>query len=496
METQTKPGLNIPELEGISSEAISAFVAEAGETLHDLHSFILLRHGKVVAEGWWNPYTRELPHILFSLSKSFTSTAIGLLVDEGKLRVDTPVIAFFPEECPPYISENLAAMRVKDLLTMTTGQAEDTMAAFYNQPELSWVQSFLALPVEYKPGTHFVYNTGATYMLSAIVQKLSGSTLLDYLKPRLFVPLGITQPSWEASPQGISTGGFGLSLRTDEVARFGQLYLQKGVWQGRTIISQEWVEEATTGQVPNGTDPASDWAQGYGYQFWRCRNGAYRGDGAFGQFCLVMPEQEAVLAVTSGLDDMQAVLNLVWKHLLPAMQQATLPENPAAHQALVQKLGALEIGPVQGKGNQDSPVARQVSGKKYLFDENDRQLKSLSFDFDQGGTILTIENDLGETRVNCGQGSWLKGQSTLDGYGERKIAASGAWLAAETYQARIYYLTPVLDPEPPLNSARNSPFSLTLTCRFSDDEVKVEYKLAQSFLPVKESRKTGRSLQG
>ena len=137
-------------------------------------------------------------------------------------------------------------------------------------------------------------------MLSAIVQKATGKTVLDYLRPRLFEPLGIENPTWETSPQGISLGGYGLSIRTEDIARFGQLYLQKGKWQGKQLVPAAWVEAATARQTSNGSNPKSDWDQGYGYQFWRCRHGAYRGDGAFGQFCIVMPEQDAVVAITSG----------------------------------------------------------------------------------------------------------------------------------------------------------------------------------------------------
>src|SRR5262249_17904140 len=158
-----------------------------------------------------------------------------------------------------------------------------------------------------------------TYMLSAIVQKTAGLTVLDYLRPRLFEPLGIEDPTWGTSPQGVSLGGYGLSIRTEDIARFGQLYLQKGEWQGRQLLPTTRVQAATSRQVSNGSSPQSDWDQGYGYQFWRCRHGAFRGDGAFGQYCLVMPEQDAVLAITSGVKDMQAVLNLVWDKLLPAL---------------------------------------------------------------------------------------------------------------------------------------------------------------------------------
>ena len=246
-------------------------------------------------------------------------------------------------------------MRVSDLLRMSTGHQAEPQRT----PDRAWTKTFLAQPVPYKPGTHFLYNTSATYMLSAIVQKATGMTVLDYLRPRLFEPLGIEHPTWETSPQGITTGGYGLSIRTEDIARFGQLYLQKGNWQGKQLVPAAWVEAATARQTSNGSNPKSDWDQGYGYQFWRCRHGAYRGDGAFGQFCIVLPEQDAVIAITSGVKDMQAVLNLVWDKLLPAMKPAPLAADDEARKKLEQTLAGLSLRPQEG-----SARPRQVSDKK------------------------------------------------------------------------------------------------------------------------------------
>src|SRR5262249_2559045 len=215
-----------------------------------------------------------------------------------------------------------------------------------------WTKKFLAHPVPFKPGTHFLYNSPATYMLSAIVQKVTGMTVLDYLRPRLFEPLGFENPTWVASPQGISAGAYGLFARTEEIARFGQLYLQKGMWDGRQLIPAAWVEVATA--------PKSDWDQGYGYQFWRSRHNSYRGDGAFGQYCLVIPELDAVVAITSGVLDMQRVLNLVWEKLLPAMKANPLPEDIAARRKLEAKLADLTVRLPSGQPT--APLAAKVSG--------------------------------------------------------------------------------------------------------------------------------------
>ena len=328
-----------PEAQGVSSAGIRAFVEAADKQVDTMHSFMLVRHGQVVAEGWWKPETAEKPHVLYSLSKSFTSTAVGLAVAEGKLSVDDPVLKFFPEDAPASPPDKLKAMRVRDLLTMSGGhQTEPKFTA-----EKSWVKTFLEHPVEHKPGSHFQYNSPGTYMCSAIVQKLTGQTVLDYLRPRLFEPLGIKGAEWSTSPQGISTGGWGLFIRTEDIAKFGQLYLQKGKWNGKQLVPESWVEQATAKQVSNGSDPTKDWDQGYGFQFWRCRHGAYRGDGAFGQFCLVLPEQDAVIAITADTKDMQGELNLVWEKLLPAFQSAALPESPEEQAKLKQTLAGLAV---------------------------------------------------------------------------------------------------------------------------------------------------------
>ncbi len=313
-----------PEAQGISSASIREYIEAADKNVDSMHSFMLVRHGHVVAEAWWSPESAQKPHVLWSLSKSFTSTAVGLAVADGKLSVDDPVLQFFPEDAPDEPSENLKSMRVRDLLTMSTGHQDEVNWLVAEH----WAKAFLAHPVPHKPGTHFRYNTPATYMLSAIVQKVTGETVLDYLTPRLFEPLGIEKPKWETSPQGISIGGYGLYLRAEDIAKFGQLYLQKGTWDGKQLLPAAWVEQATSKQVSNGSDPSKDWDQGYGFQFWRSRHGAYRGDGKDGQFCLVLPEQDAVIAITANSGDMQAELNVVWDKLLPGFTDDALDSNP------------------------------------------------------------------------------------------------------------------------------------------------------------------------
>ncbi|MEW6750013.1 MAG: serine hydrolase [Candidatus Latescibacterota bacterium] len=456
-----------PEAQGVSSAALLAFVTAAEETLDALHSFVLLRHGHRLAAGYWEPYGPEHPHMLYFLSKSFASTAVGLAAAEGLLDLDAPVLSFFPQDAPAEPSENLQALRVRQLLGMATGHAEDTAAAFVQCADGNWIRAFLAQPVTHKPGTYFLYNSGATYMLSAIVQQVCGASLLEYLRPRLFAPLGIEGATWESSPQGIAMGGWGLSVRTDDIARLGQLYLQRGMWNGQRLLPEPWVAQATARQVSNGSNPASDWEQGYGYHFWRCRHGAFRGDGAFGQFCLVLPEQDAVLATTAGVKDMQAVLDVVWEHLWPALGPVPLPPDPGAHAALQERLGSLCLPPQPGRAS--SPLVARVRGRTYRFPANDRHLQAVSLDCGQGGFTLTLQDSYGDHRITCGDGAWRRGTTCLERGAPRLVAASGAWIAADTFAARLCFY--------------ETPHRPRLTLRFVDDKLLFDQELNVSFGP-------------
>jgi len=460
-----------PEEQGVSSSALLAFV-EALDKVETMNSVMVVRHGHVVAEGWWTPYDAQSPHSLYSLSKSFTSTAVGLAIAEAKLSVDDEVLKFFPDDAPASPSANLKSMRVADLLRMSTGhQAEPA-----RKPDEVWTRAFLAQPVPFKPGTHFLYNPSATYMLSAIVQKATGQTVLEYLRPRLFEPLGIEHPTWEASPQGISAGGYGLSVRTEDISSFGQLYLQKGNWQGSQLVPQSWVAAATTRETSNGSNPKSDWDQGYGYQFWRCRHGAYRGDGAFGQYCVVMPEQDAVLAITSGVKDMQTVLDVAWDKLLPGMQPSSLPSEDGARQKLEQRLKGLAVRVVEGTGS-PAPVA----GKKYNFPSNAGKLESITLEGDakEGAVTIVARVDGSDQRIACGRGAWQKGRVAWGRQAEQPAAASGAWTADDTFTAKICFY--------------ETPFITTVRLKFTGDELRVASETNVGFGPTRDSELVGKA---
>ena len=456
-----------PESLGISSTAVLNWLAAVEENVHDLHSFMLLRHGQVAAEGWWQPYQRSDPHMLFSLSKSFTSTAVGMAIAEGLFNLDDTVISFFPDDLPAWVSPNLQAMQVRHLLGMCTGHDEDTTGYMRQAKDGNWAKAFLLLPVVHAPGTHFLYNTGATYMLSAIVQKTSGQKLIDFLTPRLFNKLGIENPTWEEDPRGINTGGFGLNVRTEDIARFGQMYLQEGMWNGEQLLSPEWVKTATSAQIDNSPNPNPDWEQGYGYQFWRCRHNAYRGDGAFGQYCIVMPEQDVVLAITAGLADMQTPLNLVWDILLPAMSLDALPADPSAQQTLTDKLNGLFLNPPAGELS--SPTEQRVSARTYQLKSNPIDLTSLCVEFSEQGALLTASDPRGTHTLDLGRGAWRMGETSLFARAG-KSAASGVWTAPDVYTITVRML--------------ETTFTHTLSLDFSGSGIKIRGGMNVSFGPT------------
>ena len=310
--------------------AMDGFFQKAATDSFDIHSVMIVKDGQVIFSRWQSEGVDTVPHVLHSVSKTFTATAVGLAIADGKMALTDKVIDYFPDKLPAEVSDNLKAMTVRDLLTMSCGH--DVEPSFRN-PEQDWVTAFLAHPVVHEPGTFYLYNSLGTYMLSAIVQQVTGEKVVDYLTPRLFEPLHIDKPRWEESPQGINCGGWGLYLKTEDLAKMGQLLLQKGEWNGKQLIPAEWVAEMSKKQVESinpgtrledaeakgMTKETSDWMQGYGYQMWRCRPGCFRADGARGQYIIVVPDKNAVIAITSNVEDLQGELNLVWDNILPVL---------------------------------------------------------------------------------------------------------------------------------------------------------------------------------
>lgn len=437
-----------PEAQGVSSAALLELVDALEKRVNEIHSLVVVRRGHVIAEGWWAPYAAEEPHQMFSLSKSFTSTAVGFAIAEGKLKLDDPVAEFFPDDLPAEPSVNLRAMRVRDLLTMASGHHEADFRGFPYDAQEGAVKKFLALPVAHKPGTYWVYNTPASFMLSAIVQKVTGQTVHEYLRPRLYAPLGIANATWETNRQGISLGGSGLSVRTEDIARFGQFYLQKGRWQGKQLLPAAWIESATARQASNGSAPHSDWEQGYGYQFWRCRGGFFRGDGAHGQYCVVLEQHDTVVAITAGTRDMQRVLDILWEKLVPALQGTTpLPANAAAHAQLRTRLASLTLSPSEGYST-GGGLALQSVGKRFVFEKNAAGIEAITVNALGNGSPgasndvkLTLKISGAEQSLVSGFGGWKKGELKLAAASE-PVAAAGVWRGDTYVMKLVRYRTP------------------------------------------------------
>lgn len=412
----------LPTEMGVEPSAILTLLDRLEEHHIGMHGLMILRHGKVLAEGWWKPYRPEYPHQLFSLSKSFTSTAIGFAVQEGLLTLEDKLVSFFPEKLPCRPCEYMEKVTLRNLLTMNSGHSVEPDIFGDPDPATAFLRSY----IDCEPGTLFVYNTAATYMLSAVLQKVTGMTTEEYLIPRLFEPLGIESHVWDQCPQGVSLGGFGLNITTESIARFGQFLLQRGVWEGKRLLNEAWFDLATSYQTPSvGATP--DWASGYGFQFWMCAvDGAFRGDGAFGQYCLVLPKQDMVIVINEGTDILQTPLTCVWESILPAVHEEPLPADEAAQSALEERLASLSFALGKGEGN--SEIAAKISGKVYELSDNEHfQRLRLDWDADHALTLWCGET---EARLPIGSGDWALSDCSFEDHlfsAPGHTATAGAW---------------------------------------------------------------------
>ncbi len=374
------------------------------------HSLMLLRDGHVLAEGWWAPYAADRVHLLYSLSKSFTSSAAGLAVHEGLLSLDDTVLSHFPELEEEITDPRSRRMLVRHVLAMASGHREETLQRALDIDPVDLVRGFLLLPPDEEPGTVFAYNQPCTYTVARIIQRVTGQSLTEYLRPRLLEPLGIDDVGWIRDDAGYELGFSGLHATTEAIAALGQLYLQNGEWDGRQVLPSDWVELATRSHVSNGTSPASDWEQGYGFQFWMARHG-YRGDGAFGQFCVVLPEHNVVLAMTGQSEDMQGVLNLAWEHLLPAIGgRGDAVGSVEADTTLATQLASLSLAPLEGglaDGDETTAIGSYAPARGNALpsvtsvevspgERDDRIELSLI----EGGNILHVTAEFGEWATN------------------------------------------------------------------------------------------------
>lgn len=458
---------DIPENHRLSSTALIEFFARIEQLQLEVNSFILLQDGKATAKFWRPPYRQDTPRLLFSLSKSFTSIAVGIAWDHGFLGLDDQVISFFPDQCPDVISPNLAKMTVHHLLSMNAGHHDN----IYDQvaKERDWVRAYLSLDVAHVPGTHYRYSTHSTYMLSAIIKQATGQNMIDFLMPRLFEPLGTRRPSWETCPLGITAGGMGLSITTEDIAKFGLMLANDGVYEGKRIVSEEYLKLATAEQSDNRTGATRiDSAQGYGYQFHLCRRGCYRGDGGFGQLCFVAPRENIVIAATSSFKNMQplqTLLDLIYEYILDRLDSCAR-YNSKNHADLQQLLSNLRS---------PEPAARAVPAtmpilhaSRYVLDNNPHGLQSVTF-YLKEEQQLELRVTYGDERDNVLPFDFSQPMHTKDVFHKdlclhlQEVVTYAAWQNENTLQLTLFYI--------------ETPYVVTYTISFHRETIHFEFNI-------------------
>ncbi len=468
--------VSTPAAQGVAANCVQAFLDVLETTPGaDPHSLMILRHGHVIVSGWWWPYTPERLHLLYSLSKSFTSTAASLAVADGLLRLDEPVIAYFPELDAKVTDARARSMLVRHVASMASGHLDDTwqqvMSACPDEP----VRGFLLVPPDRDPGSVFAYNQSATYTLAAIVQRLTGQTLTQYLRHRLLDPLGAGEVSWQQHPVGRDIGFSGMFATTDTIARLGQFYLQRGAWKGQQYLAAERIAEATHPHISTRSEPTTpeaatrpDWQQGYGFQFWMSRHG-YRGDGAFGQFCLILPEQDAVVAMTAQTDDMQAVLDAVWDKLLPAFGETTGAD--AESDALLEdRLDRLAVPAFQA---QPTPPAGHGTWADETFVpsrgtcEQQPSLLGVRVTTDRGDWRVTLSEADWHMNARFHGDGWAVTEPVTHGAEVVPTACLGGWIDPGTLRFDVIFL--------------ETPHRLVVTCKLPERTFDAQWTTAPLF---------------
>ncbi|MFI9755677.1 serine hydrolase domain-containing protein [Streptomyces collinus] len=454
-----------PAAQGVDASGVHAFL-DALEAAPEIepHSLMIMRHGHLVASGWWAPFTAERLHLLYSLSKSFTGTAAALAEAEGLLDFDAPVISYFPEFEADITDPRSRAMLVRHVASMATGHRRDTVDEAFGRDPAEPVRGFLRLPPDEDPGTVFAYNQPATYTLAAIVQRVTGQSLSDYLRPRLLDPLGIGEVAWRRDRAGRELGFSGLHATTDAVARLGRLYLCDGLWEGRRLLPPGWAARASQPHIPTagamGDVDRQDWDRGYGYQFWTSRHG-YRGDGAYGQFCLVLPEHDVVIAATAATERMQEYLNLVWEHLLPAFGPEPLTGREGADVQLRERLGGLALPPAPGR---PAPPERERDWTAAAFTRSAETgpVRSAGLDRDADGWTLTLTGEGDRPNHPDRLALRLAGEGWTVAEEPVPTAVSGGWTDAGTLAVDVVFL--------------ETPHRLALTCSLADGTLTASWR--------------------
>ena len=434
-----------PEEQGVPSKALVAlFDSLHALPLTDMHAVVVMRHGKVIGEMYPKPYAPEYRHTMYSCSKTFVGIAVGLAIEDNRLRLDDRVAAIFPELLPDSVSKDLADMTVRHLLTMASGVKPDWNMRSRGK---EWIRTFLSKPVK-APGTQYAYDSMVSYMLAAVVQKVTGKKLTEYLQERVFTPMNVTEWAWEESPEGVNTGGWGVHIQPESLAKFGQLILNEGRWEGKQLVSAEWIREMCKKHRETGREV-------YGYHIWHCggHDGAVRADGALGQYVISVLDKDMVVVMTEAtLGNGRDQRRLIWDVLLPHIQDEPLPANKKDYQALLKKQEGYKLAEVKGKAS--SAFASNWENKTIELGKNTFGWKSLKLNFGKKQVTLTVSETNGKTyELPFGYQQWMT--TAFDAYPPYSITpvdrfkglegpyyASGsyAWISKEELQLKAHYV--------------------------------------------------------
>lgn len=396
----------------------------------ECHSLMVIHHGHVVAEGWWEPYAADRPHLLYSLTKSFVSVATGIAIDDGLLSLEDRVVDLLPDHVPTDASERVHRLTVHHLLSMTAGHAADSLDEAWQLEPDDLAKGFLRVPFPKPEGTWHAYDNPTTYTLARIVERVTGRDLPGFLEERLFAPMGIEHAEWDRVSSGAVFGFTGLHLTTEAVAAFGELLLREGRWGDQQLVSAEWIRLATSWHV--ATQQIEGWSEspdalcGYGYQFWISRHG-YRADGAFGQYCLVVPAHDLVVVLTSSVVDGGALISAVWDCLLPDVDREGSDEDDAR---LAERLRGLALTPVAGSAEPGRIAAATLDAS----DENSALAHGSPVHVEPTAHGWTVRLGSG-LDVEVGNGEWRE-SSPLG----RPAVASGGW-QGDRFVAEIRVIT-------------------------------------------------------
>jgi len=455
MSNYTGFEMTTPEESGITSVSVLNMINKVEKLKLRMHSFMLLRHGKVAAQCWWKPYSPEYPQHVYSFGKSVTATAVGFAVSEGLLGLDDRVAGFFPRRTGENADSRMYSMTVRHLLNMTSGAVLVNEATM--QLHIDWVQWFLNSPLMSFPGDKFVYNSMNTYMLSAILRKVTGVGLVDYLMPRLFEPLGIERPEWTKCPLGIECGGWGLALKTEDMAKLCQLYLDEGMWKGKRVLPEGWSGQVS--QIHTNTDTDDKFTNahnrsGYGFQFWINSDGrSYRADGMMAQYGIILPEKDVVIVATGGTPEQMRVLDLIWESVVSYID--IIPEGTAPgadYEELCEVCENLAL-PVPQAVMRGRITERLVNGRTFAFPANSGSMipiavrylynlplmgiDTLRFDFGDDNSSMTWHEDGEDHCVKFSfDGEYTENRITI-GNREVVMMTYGAWVSDDTLALNI-----------------------------------------------------------